>query len=308
MYGGAHKLFEYLTPWGDISCIMSIDGKKFDSTFHNQAAELIYDFRYDCLASEYKSDKSIMRFRNIRKQIWSSPLVDIDGHIYRKDTGNTSGQGCTTPDNILKNWLDFKFMWLVLAPDDLKNYESFKKYTRTLFVGDDAIVSVHPDAQRFYNREAILSIAPRINMRYEFEHASFQRFKDVSFIGHRFLYMNVPKTPYKLYLPHIDCAKMRTSLVRYNVNKSLYNSIVRCNGLRAETFACESCRDWFHRIFVYLKGLLPKPYTKKAEEALSTYFSDDQLWELYTNLTLADIYCSTQALPANKIKFHPLNL
>ena len=305
MYGGAQRLYEYLTPWGDVPCIMSIDGKKFDSTYHDQASELIYDFRYDCLATTYKNDTTRKKFENIRKQIWNVFLVDIDGAVYMKATGNLSGQGSTTPDNILKNWLDFFFLWLLCVPEQFKNYASFKKFTRCLFVGDDAIIAVHPDFQQYFNKASINEHAHRMNMKYEFESDNFERFCNVSFIGHKFLYKKIPNTQYKMYLPHIDCNKMRTSLVRFNTTKDLHQSIVRCNGLRAETFACESCRVWFSDIYIYLKQMLSVPYTHASLTAISTYFSDDQLWELYTNLTLADIYCLKQAHPANKIQTYP---
>jgi hypothetical protein len=300
-YGGTQKLFEYLTPWGDIECIMSIDGKRYDSTFHEQGAEIIYDFRYDCLSTEFKNEQNRKRFSNIQKQVWTAPLVDIDGHVYNKSTGNNSGQGSTTPDNILKNWLDFFTMWLLLAPEKWKNFKSYKNLVRCAYVGDDAIMSVHPAAQKYFNPSTITECSKRICMNYEFEPHNFTRFCDSTFIGHKFKYMSIPKTNYKMYLPHIDCNKMRTSLVRYNPDRTLYASIIRCNGIRAEIFACDSCRLWFDGVYNYLISQLPVPHTAKAKEALSTYLSDDQLWEIYTNVTLADIYCSKQGLPANKI-------
>lgn len=305
MYGGAHKLFEYLTPWGDIKNIMSIDGKKYDSKFNVQSAELIYNFRYDCLSTEFKNEVTRKRFENIQKQIWTAPLVDIDGHIYDKETGNLSGQGATTPDNILKNWLDFFFIWLIVAPEKWRNYESFKQFVRCAFVGDDAIIAVHPNCQGFYNPASITKVSDMINMTYEFESQEFEHFKDCSFVGHKFILTKIPKTEFKMYLPHIDCVKMRTSFVRYNTTRTLYASIIRCNGLRMETFACDSCRVWFNNAYIFLRDKLPVPHTAAAKQALSTYFTDDQLWEIYSNVTLADIYCREQEIPANKIRYYP---
>lgn len=301
-YGGAQKLFQYMTPWGDIPCIMSIDGKQFDSSFHTLAFDVIYDFRFDCLLPEVKlRDDGVYRsLHEIKRQIYGSVLVDVDGHLYRKETGNSSGQGSTTQDNILKNWLDFFVLWLMSVPNEYRTYDAFKVYTRCAFVGDDAMIAVHPRFHNYYNCKTILDNAPRIDMRYEFEcDGKFERFENLSFVGHRYKPVLTP-SGVTTYLPHIDCEKMRTSMVRYNVDGDILNSIVRCNGLRDETFACESCRLWFSDLHSFLVAQLPVPYSRKAMLALSTHFSDDQLWRLYTDVMSPDIYVCKARPPGDK--------
>jgi hypothetical protein len=207
-YGGAQKLYDFMHPkdWPDVPYLLSADANKFDSRYHKLAFQLVYDFRYDCLVEKEFSD--YVRLHNIKKQIYSSPLVDIDGKVYARETGNASGQGNTIVDNVEKNHIDVFFLWKVNVPKKYSDYVSFKKYTRLLMCGDDIFLSVHPAFQGVFNANSIEAASSRIGMDYTFEDKSFSTFDKLSFMGHRFIKKLVPGTDKLMWLPTIDCEKM----------------------------------------------------------------------------------------------------
>lgn len=288
-HGGADRLYHYMCPWGDICCLLSIDGKKFDSSFFPLAFDLIYELRYNFLSTNWRIPVNRVRLFELKKQIYEGLIVDIDGSVYYHWTGNLSGQASTTPDNILKNFMDFVYHYKRNVPPELRTYEKFKELTRLAIVGDDVLLSVHPSIQKYFNKVSINRTAPEIGMVYEFEHDEFKRFRDISFIGHRFKLMKIPGTDLEMYFPDIDCQKMRCSMVRFSTEKTLAYSIIRCCGLRNETFACESCRNWFSSLFDFLVSQIPRPHTWAIKQALKNHLTDAELWSQYSGLTSAHI-------------------
>jgi hypothetical protein len=312
MYAGAQSLFNFLSAWGDVATMFDMDGKKYDARFHLVAFGIISRFRGDCLYTDDATPQNKQRILELYNQICTAPLIDIDGHVYERESGNLSGQGSTTEDNIIKNFLDFGAYWIVLAPPHLRTSQAFSKHTRILFVGDDVICSVDPTCTSFYNPKMILGVCARFGMEYTGD-MNLKRFSECEFVGHTYKLTILPGGKFSMYLPHIDCTKMRTAMVRnnpqaHNVDPMicLYNSIVRCAGLRAETFACESCRTWFSQLFWYLVAQLPTPHTRDAISALTTYKSDTQMWELYTGIKSADMYSPFTGLPGAADKYQPL--
>jgi len=288
--GGAHKLYSKMCAWGDIPCILSIDARQFDGSYHKLGFNLVYDARYKWLNVKYKLERNEDILKELSRQIYEANIVDIDGCVYeRKNGGNISGQGSTTPDNILKNFIDVFCLFLLCMPVNFKNYENFKKYTRLALVGDDILLSVHPDIQEYFNQLTITNHSALIGMEYKFERQGFTRFINSTFIGHEFKYVCLPNG-YYMYMPHIDCEKMRSSMLIFNDAKEerLENSMVRCAGLRNETFACVSCRKWFSDLWLFLLQKLDRN-NKYYDRIVSNYKSDDDLWTMYSGIQYADL-------------------
>jgi len=305
LQGGTQKLYYYQCPWGDIPCILSIDADKFDGRYHKVAFDVVYDMRFKLLDGQYRTPFHYKRLKNLCKQIYSSALVDIDGIVYFRDdetAGNCSGQGATTPDNIMKNFVDVLAMYYLAVPIAFRTYLSFKYYTRLALVGDDIMLSVHPDIQCYFNQESIIRDSAKIGMSYTFERQGFTRFIDSTFVGHTFLRTRIPDTDFYMYLPNIDCNKMRSSMLIFNTEKiyPIQSALVRCCGIRNETFACESCRKWFSDLYLYLLTLVDQS-AKYVVEIKKNYLTDTQLWILYTGITFADLYIYKNRPVANKI-------
>lgn len=290
--GGAQKIYDYMTPWGFIPNMYSIDAKQFDSSFHVVAMRSIYGFRYNMLHSDYKSELNKMRVNNIARLLSEGYIVDIDGRIYLKLTGNPSGQFMTTADNILKNFVDCLSIWCMSVPQSYKNYDSWKKYTRMLFVGDDILMSVHPDFLQYYNYESFQANSKYIGMTYEFENTVPKYFGELSFIGHTFKQVKIPDQNFMMWLPDIDCIKMRNAVRNYNTHlgkpTEKANLISMICGLRLETFACESCRKYFSDLFFYIVSLYGDDQYVKI--AMKGFLTDDELWSLFSGITSWNIH------------------
>jgi hypothetical protein len=154
-HGGTQRLANYLMKWGNIANIFSVDGKEFDSTYNNVAFEEVYRFRFQMLRHDLRHDCNWRRFWNLMLQIRETLLVDIDGVVYWKKTGNCSGQGNTTPDNIFKAFLDGFCLWCMCVPVELQSWYAYKENVRTVHCGDDWIFSVNPEYLEVFNFNTI---------------------------------------------------------------------------------------------------------------------------------------------------------
>jgi len=284
--GGAQKLFEYLTPWGWIDNMFSIDGKQFDSNFTKLAMDLIYKFRFDMLDPQYQTPENELRCKNIARMLCEGYIIDIDGKVYGKLIGNPSGQFLTTADNIKKNFVDCFYIWCRSVPRQYRNWASFKKYVRILFVGDDIIMSVHPDFLQYYNYDSFMKWCGTIGMTYEFEFKEPRKWGELSFIGHTFVKRKVPGYPFEMWFPDIDCVKMRNAALHYNTHKGLVteheNLVSIICGLRMETFACDSCRKWFAGLYDYVMSLYG--HERNVKIASSGYKCDADMWKLFSGI------------------------
>lgn len=291
-HGGAQRLAAYLMKWGHIANIFSVDGKEFDSTYNGVAFEEVYRFRFQMLRHDLRHDDNWRRFWNLMLQIRETYLVDVDGVVYKKDTGNCSGQGNTTPDNIFKAFLDGFCLWCMCVPADMRTYEAYRLNVRTVHCGDDWIFSVNPEYLYLFNYETIQSHAPRLGIKLEFENMLPALFGEVTFIGHRFKLVEVPDTNLRVWVADIDCRKMRCSMVHgfsdgKKVN-NLYSTIERACGLRNETFMCMECREWFSSVIQFLFDRADFD-SEIGAATRSCYLTDDQLWQIHTGLTRFEV-------------------
>jgi hypothetical protein len=315
-HGGTQRLANYLMKWGNIANMFSVDGKEFDSTYNNVAFEEVYRFRFQMLRHDLRHDDNWRRFWNLMLQIRETFLVDIDGVLYWKKTGNCSGQGNTTPDNIFKAFLDGFCLWCMCAPLELQTWHAYSENVRTVHCGDDWIFSVNPEYLEVFNFNTIQANAPRLGITLEFENKEPELFQNLTFIGHRFKLVEVPRTNLKVWVSDIDCRKMRCSMVHgfseNSVKGTIHSALERACGIRNETFMCVSCRTWFSSIICFLMDKIRDDNSERAKAVRSCYLTDDQLWQIHTGLTnwevkkLGDIFNSTtdpsSQAPLNKFE------
>jgi hypothetical protein len=290
--GGFHRLVHRMMPadWPKVPFSIEIDGKQFDSRFHRVAIEKVRNLRFRFLRREHRTLENWYRLSNLYNDIVSGVLVNVDGKCFGRYIGNASGQGCTTPDNTFKSFMDFVVLYLLLTPEEFHTYESFMTLIRLCICGDDMNVSVHPILHQYINPSSLATAAKDIGMEYTFASTKWEYFYDLSFLGHSFRKVEVPHLHSEMYLPIPDCERMRTSMLVFNRaedkggQEQIAMTIIRANGLRAETFACESCRVWFADLISFLRGRHGKSVAPCVKEAWSTYRSDSELWNQYTGL------------------------
>lgn len=269
---------------------IELDGKKFDGRFRYYCMKKIRDFRFKMLAQEYRTPENKARLKHLYYELAHSPLVNVDGGVYGRACGNPSGQACTTPDNLFKNFMDIVVLWHLIMPVEYHTYTHFSQLLILCVVGDDINISVHPTIQHLFNAKAIQDKMTVIDMEYHFASMEFRHNYECTFLGHAFEFCEIPKLGYGMYLPVIDCNRMRSNMLIYNEDHTIQNSIIRACGLRNETFACLSCRGWFLGLIEYLRKLTADDTTLETLNAWKNYNTDMDLWKIYSGKQLMDVH------------------
>lgn len=297
LYGGAHALIDrHQTFAGGAhkKCSMAFDGVQFDGRFFAKCMQEIGKLRFGWLAPRFRTPENQTRLRNLYHELANAPLVMPDGHVFGRGTGNPSGQFCTTPDNGFKNECDFFVMWMLLAPPDMCNWPSFKANVLISTTGDDINVTVKEDLHPLFNPAAIMKAAEAISMEYTCEFDDFVEFHKLSFLGHNFRLVDLPDLGHAMFLPIIECKKMRTNMLIYNSKRTVANTITRACGLRNETFACDECRLWFSELIFFLRDKYHASLDPEIIQAWSNYKSDSELWSLYSGMDAERVWNSSE--------------
>jgi len=287
LQGGFHKAALKLSKFGPRS-VLELDGKKFDSRFRAYCFDKIRDFRFKMLSPGFRTPENFRRLFNLYKELSSAPLVNVDGFVFDRDAGNPSGQASTTPDNTFKNFMDWVVLWHLIMPVGMHSYHIFKENIVLLLCGDDSDVGVNSQIHDLFNYETISKVQHEIDMEYHAAAPDFLDVGDSTFLGHRFTYTEIPELGYGMYLPTIDCERMRTNMLIYNEKQTLACTIIRACGLRNETFACESCRSWFLRLINFIRVRYPST-DDLVVNAWKNYLTDRELWEIYSGTKAVNV-------------------
>jgi len=282
---GFHKLNAKMSRFGPTPCTLELDGKKFDGRFRYFCFLQIYKFRFRMLRRCFRTPENWKRILNLVHDLCFSPLVDVNGDVFSRLCGNPSGQGCTTPDNAFKNWMDIVVLWHLIMPSKYHNYEDFSNLLEMCICGDDINISVHPSIQDLFNIDSIKSVMDQIDMEYHFAADHFRHNYECTFLGHGYKLCDVPDLGHAMWLPVIDCERMRCNMLIDNDKQTIENTIVRACGLRNETFACDECRDWFDDLIQFLRArTVPDMKKPGISDAWKNFKTDAELWQLYTGI------------------------
>lgn len=287
-YGGWNDLDRRMSAHGPMPCTLELDGNQFDSRYRWYCFKKVRNFRFRCLHPEYQTQENWTRMHNLYYDLCFAPFLDVDGHVYSRECGNPSGQACTTPDNIFKNFMDIVVLWHLIMPESYHNYADFHRYLIMCIVGDDINISVHPSIQHLFNAKKIFEKMHEIDMVYTTPSMEFRYNHECEFLGHGF------EMVFGMYLPVIDCRKMRTSMLKFNTSGEIWETVVRCIGLRNETFACPHCRLWFADLYQALFEEHGASTDPRVVEAFLSYKTDADLWSMYTGLSYSDV-CAAMA-------------
>jgi len=301
LLGGADSYVASMSVFGPDS-VMELDGNKFDARKKRWQLMKVGDFRFRMLAPEYQTAANRVRVTNLYTELATSPLVMPDGHVFGRDGGNPSGQGCTTPDNGFMNYTDAAVLYQKTVPKEYHTYEYWKKFVKLCICGDDINLALHEFVRIFLTKERIEVAAKEIGMVYTFGADKLRSACDCSFLGHEFKLVKPPNLTYEMYVPVIDCKRMRSNMLVDNKEKTVAHTIIRACGLRNETFGCESCREWFASLLNYLRDKFAADSSPEIVEAWKNYLPDCVLWRLYTGRSNKvaqsgepDISCATSA-------------
>jgi hypothetical protein len=295
-YGGWNELNDYMSCFDPIPSTMELDGDKFDARYRWYCFQKIRNFRYRCLHPMFQTSANWSRMCNLYHELCFAPFLDVDGHVYSRECGNPSGQACTTPDNIFKNFMDIVVLWHLIMPQSYHNYRDFKEHLRMCIVGDDINVSVKPVIQHIFNVKSIFAYMHRIDMVYTTPCENFRYNYECEFLGHGF------QEIHGMYLPVINCQKMKTSMLRFNTTGDISMTIIRACGLRNETFACIHCRIWFNELIYALREKFGLSDDPAIVAAWKSYKTDAELWSQYTGYSYSDV-CAALASVARSPEY-----
>lgn len=288
MYGGWDNVVRRMNRIDDELCVFELDGVKFDAKFFNIHFQHIKEFRTLCLDDSEKTTENLKRVHNVYENFKYMLWVSVDGKVYLVRVGNPSGQGCTTNDNTLKNYMDNAVLFMLLTPAFLHSHKLFQMFVILVLVGDDDSMSVDKRIRHLYNPTRIMAIAHKIHMEYTTPCYEPRRMVDTEFLGHGFL--PIKYRGFTVYVPSIDCHKMRASLVMFNKSHTLVETINRLCGFRNETWACKSCRKWFSECAQYVRNQCVDG-DPAIDTAWKGYLSDLELAEIFTGykFTISDL-------------------
>lgn len=300
LYGGWHKLgVGRDAKFNFRAATLELDGVAFDRSLLEFVLNLIRDVVWSFLAKEHRTEDNWVRFKNLFYEIIHCPLVNLNGDVYGRSVGNTSGNGITSLINTLKNFLDCAVLWMIITEGNsgfFHNYDAFTRYVDLVLNGDDNNTTVDPDIHHLFNVESIRAAAPEISMEYTFASEQYRLFTECEFLGHGFRLVNVPRLGHAMYLPVGPCNKMRTNMLIFNESGTPANTIVRACGLRNETFGCADCREWFADLIEYLREKYQRSRDPEIVAAWKNYLSDQEIWEIYTGHTAEDVRTSPASM------------
>jgi len=283
--GGWHMLASEMRKIDRGNNAAELDGSKFDAVTRERHHLHVCEFRIACLGKQFRTARNIIRARNLYKNNIIKFVINVDGTVYVIFVSNPSGQGSTTHDNTLKNFMDVCVLWQLLVPEYLRTYQMFKLFVKLILCGDDMSFVTTSEIWKIFNPERIMSISHHIDMVYTSPCLQPRQFTDTEFLGHGFRMLHYNRT--SMYVPVIDCHKMRSSFVRYNKTSTVYETINRLCGIRNETWGCEECREWFREAGLFLKRYYNYlEFDPQWIECWKGYKSDYDLFTLYTGYTL----------------------
>jgi hypothetical protein len=282
--GQADKLVGSMSLFGPKS-VLEVDGDKFDSRKKRYQLEKVEEFRFGLLAKEFQTAANRVRSKNLYEELISAPVVLPNGHVFGRASGNPSGQGCTTPDNCFLNYTDWAVLFQKLVPVEFHTYECWKAFIKLIICGDDINVAAAECVREYITPARIRAVAPEIGMVYTFGSEEYRDAVECPFLGHSFKEVAIPGLPHTMVLPVITCERMRSNMLVDNAAQTLEMTIIRACGLRNETFACESCREWFQSLIDYLRDLSSKSVSPEITLAWKSWLPDLSLWKLYTGRT-----------------------
>lgn len=146
-----------------------LDYKAFDSRYMAEVSRMYTNFAVGFI--EYLMVKhgfiatplQLLRFRKVL--VKDERIVHIVfNFLIAIPQGNASGSLNTTPRNGFGNSTYCKLTWLRRVPAPYRDLHYYRKYVRTVFYGDDALVFVHQDFMKYWNDKAHSEVMAELNI------------------------------------------------------------------------------------------------------------------------------------------------
>lgn len=175
----ASRLLKHLTGW-------ALDGSAFDSSVFRLSLEDICRMRCECLNAT-PQQKLVME--RLYSQIIESVIITTSGDVVMKTTGNPSGSVNTVVDNTLHLYRLIAYAWILVAPVEMRTYESMHANVEAALYGDDNTFTVNELAQGFFNARSVeRALAGILKMTAEDDCWEPRKLEELRFLNQGFKY------------------------------------------------------------------------------------------------------------------------
>lgn len=332
--GGFNRMVKRMEATGCF--VFNTDASSFDQSISPEQLDLQFQMRYDFLDDTFKTHENYSVFRKLYEDVKFSLLILEDGTIVRKNGGNPSGFVNTIVDNTMILSRLLYYSWCIIMYDQdkedlasklntlsepLTNQEiSFslscqnaynssvtnKKYFRDnvsyICYGDDLSFSVSKAVIDRFNFDSVNRVLSTLGFTLKGNSISVPP-SSLEFLSH-----SVIKCPRSgLWLPVMERNKVICSLIRgFDLFDPKY-ILLRAYNLRIESWADVRTRKLLIEFIDFIRtnykhqlvGSLYIPSKEiniSMEDIEKSFFSDEELFLLYTGLEAASSVRPTSVL------------
>lgn len=257
---------------------LAIDGSRHDARVYLYQIMCIYTVRWRCLRACDRTQANATRLRNIALQDILAHVVNVDGTVWDKYIGKSSGTGNTTSDNGAVVQIDMACVYLLVTPTRYHDYDTWSRLTQSAITGDDILEAYAAEIEPYYTADTVGAAGKVIGKVYTFETPVPVPVEQLTFCSMGFVTLSHGRETY--LAPLHNCAKAVCSMLRGGADAEPRSvMIARLCGLYLMAFPCPHCRPLFQGFADHLRALWrDDPSTHSAWKA---WLEPDQLIQLY---------------------------
>lgn len=135
----------------------ALDESQYDSSLRAFLLWSCAEFRWRCLAPEFRTKENFCRLRTYYRNIVNSLIVTPDGTLVFKKGGNPSGSVNTISDNTLILFALLSYAWVRIMRDHDNSYNAFVSNVAMALVGDDNTWTVSESCIKFFNAKSVIA-------------------------------------------------------------------------------------------------------------------------------------------------------
>ncbi len=306
-FGGHEDLYRRMSkhPLG-IEC----DFTAFDGSMDEKMIEMIMNLRFTMFHRQLRTPETQILIRNYYYTMQYTPIIMETGELYRKRTGNPSGQVNTIMDNNMVNEFRWYYAYALLHPSE-DIIEGFTTNVELATCGDDSIVSVSKQCEYTYTPNKIGEIFEEHGWRTKFASTAFLPIHKLQYCSSHFGW----------YLGHVvpvpaNKDKQIVSMYYGGVTQTPHETIARAMGIRMDSYfhveLCHLFESFISMMWNKYSSVLREPSRFPLEVGfkglLAMNKSHAQLMDLYFGAKYGPYVFRTGAIKRFEMSFPGIGL
>jgi hypothetical protein len=269
------------------------DVTAWDSTLSEFMIESFSRVMWGNVCKQDKTTENKVRWNNTFKEIYQSVVICPNGDVFLKNQGNPSGHPFTIVTNTIIHYMLFCYAWMLLAPEDMRDYQCFSRNVELALCGDDSWFTVSNLCVKFFNVDSITEVWMSLGIKAKVEAVGSGKLTDCNFLSQK-----TRMIPPGLYVPYPDTEKVISSLIwNSNAEHHIRWSYLKACALRISSFfdlgssELEGARSLLSKYINHMELKYARELrsfcTRKGmdmftwEEVNSVYKTDRELLELF---------------------------